>query len=570
MAIESYAASRMRRCRKWIRALAGEDGLVAPDEAPPDERDQRVANGGRCPLRPARPPTLRGKPCLPPPPLRSPHARRRGDDRDARRGAPGSSPAPRPSSPRPSSSSRASISSTNSGFPAAASTIRCRAASSRPALARLSSSVALSCVGERLEADRGRVRLSSAPLRPRLEQLGAGDAHEENGRIADPVGDVVDEVEEGRLSPVDVVEDENERPTSCERLDEGRTAQSVSSPPLRRSESPTISPSRCATRSAPSLPSSRVASLARFSSDEAASSMPAASRTASRTGQYVIPSPYGRHRPRATSAPSATSSTNSRTRRDFPTPGAPMIVKSWQDLSPSACSNASWRRRRSRFAPDHRRIEATTGVDLDRTDADKASSGHDLRGIADEPGCAFVDKQLARRRRLLEANGHLHGLTGPGGPSPAPVTTRLSRFRPGAQAPIPNGRRAHQSRTPDGRASRQRLGPLGARRPHEPREFRRSPTPPRPSTARRSPRVPRALAGARRNHAPSAGGGLGIKLSAGRRNVARQHRHGLPSPATTDKWRFRRGAGCPSTSSDDGRSGKSSAASCARIAVAAP
>ena len=55
--------------------------------------------------------------------------------------------------------------------------------------------LALRC-GEPLEQKRRRVELPSGPCRPLLEQLWTGQAEEDNRRVARPVGDVVDEVEE--------------------------------------------------------------------------------------------------------------------------------------------------------------------------------------------------------------------------------------------------------------------------------------------------------------------------------------------------------------------------------------
>ena len=141
----------------------------------------------------------------------------------------------------------------------------------------------------------------AAPLRPHLEQLGPGDADEEDRCVARPVGDVVDEVEKCRLAPVDVVEDEHERPAACERLDErpDRPERLLGAAHVGpRARRPRRAAARRARRPRPRRASA--ASLARFSSGRVGSSRPAASRTASSTGQYVIPSPYGRQRPRAT------------------------------------------------------------------------------------------------------------------------------------------------------------------------------------------------------------------------------------------------------------------------------
>jgi hypothetical protein len=66
--------------------------------------------------------------------------------------------------------------------------------------------------------------------------------------------------------------------------------------------------------------SSRTAhTLASTTSGASKSARPAASFTISSTGKYVMPSPYGRQRPRSTAARSSSRETNSSTNRDFPT-----------------------------------------------------------------------------------------------------------------------------------------------------------------------------------------------------------------------------------------------------------
>src|SRR5262249_30969181 len=52
-----------------------------------------------------------------------------------------------------------------------------------------------------------------------LQQLFASKADDEDRRLA-LLGEVVDQLEEGRLRPVHVVEDQNERPVACERFAE--------------------------------------------------------------------------------------------------------------------------------------------------------------------------------------------------------------------------------------------------------------------------------------------------------------------------------------------------------------
>ena len=75
-------------------------------------------------------------------------------------------------------------------------------------------------LGQRLEEDRRGVELPSAPGRAQVEELGAREADEEDGRVPRPVGDVLDEVEERRLAPVDVVEDDHDRPPAREDLEQ--------------------------------------------------------------------------------------------------------------------------------------------------------------------------------------------------------------------------------------------------------------------------------------------------------------------------------------------------------------
>src|SRR6266498_2581396 len=73
---------------------------------------------------------------------------------------------------------------------------------------------------ERFEHHRGGVELAAAPARPLLEQLGAGDRQQQHGRRPRPVDDVLDEVEQGRLGSVQVVEDDHQRTAGGKRLEE--------------------------------------------------------------------------------------------------------------------------------------------------------------------------------------------------------------------------------------------------------------------------------------------------------------------------------------------------------------
>src|SRR5262249_1206864 len=72
---------------------------------------------------------------------------------------------------------------------------------------------------ERIERGSRGVRLAASPGRTLLEQLGAGDAEQEDRRASREIGDVLDQVEQGRLRPVHVLEDEDERPVQRKPLE---------------------------------------------------------------------------------------------------------------------------------------------------------------------------------------------------------------------------------------------------------------------------------------------------------------------------------------------------------------
>ncbi len=65
-------------------------------------------------------------------------------------------------------------------------------------------------LGQRLELDRGRPHPPAAPTGTLLEELWSREADDEE-RSADPVGDVLDQLEQRLLRPVDVLEEEDER-----------------------------------------------------------------------------------------------------------------------------------------------------------------------------------------------------------------------------------------------------------------------------------------------------------------------------------------------------------------------
>ena len=117
----------------------------------------------------------------------------------------------------PSSRSTPTSSSTNSGLPSAAPTMRPATASGTSGAEQPSHQRVPVGLRERLQQQRGRVQLPAGPTRPRVQKLGPGHAQEQDRDVREPVGEVVDQVEQWRLGPVDVVEGHDERPARRHR-----------------------------------------------------------------------------------------------------------------------------------------------------------------------------------------------------------------------------------------------------------------------------------------------------------------------------------------------------------------
>ena len=73
---------------------------------------------------------------------------------------------------------------------------------------------------ERLELDRRRADAAAAPARADVEELRPREAEDQQRALADPLRKVVDQLEQGLLRPVDVLEDEDERLHVGELVDE--------------------------------------------------------------------------------------------------------------------------------------------------------------------------------------------------------------------------------------------------------------------------------------------------------------------------------------------------------------
>src|SRR5439155_22874140 len=73
---------------------------------------------------------------------------------------------------------------------------------------------------ERGERDQRRVRTRVRPRRARVEQVGPGETEEKDWRIARERGEVLEQVEQRRLGPLDVIDADDQGPLTGERLGE--------------------------------------------------------------------------------------------------------------------------------------------------------------------------------------------------------------------------------------------------------------------------------------------------------------------------------------------------------------
>ena len=151
-----------------------------------------------------------------------------------------------------------------------------------------------SCQG--LERDERRVRPRARPGRPRVEEVGPRRAEDEQRHVGREADDVLDQVEERRLRPVDVVEDDDQRPVAARAPRRAcAAAQAVSSgepaggPTTDRAGEPVGDDDVPRRRRRP-----------RRSGRGEPRRRPDGRSPPS--GQYVIPSPYGRQRPTRTRA----------------------------------------------------------------------------------------------------------------------------------------------------------------------------------------------------------------------------------------------------------------------------
>ena len=270
----------------------------------------------------------------------------------------------------PSSTSMRTSSRTNSGLPSvdagdgrrARRGARCRAG--RPRAPRSHSS----------RARRGRRhRRPAAGLDergPQVPDLGTGESHQQHG-IGHPLGEVVDQVEQDRLGPLDVVDHHEQGELGRERLQRARTAQNVSSTERGRH------------RAAASV-STTVRSVAVVTDERTEALMGDRCLVALGVPERRGPRAGGRQRARRWSRPSGRTGFSRRgapgrgdptrslcDRRVLPRPGEPTTVAS-RAASAAGASNAATSRASSAVPPDERRGRSRPllGRGRDRVGAD--------------------------------------------------------------------------------------------------------------------------------------------------------------------------------------------------------
>ena len=225
--------------------------------------------------------------------------------------------------PRPCSSTMRIVSSTYSGLPSVFSSSARRTSGSKLATCSASSASTSSSLSERASAsssiavDRTRPPpqpgcTSSSSARARQRMRSGARTQSERCSISSSSGSSAQWMS-SKPSTTGWV--------SASFSTNARAAQAISCgerSPSSASRTPDARPSRSATASS----SQWAFSFSNASSIGSSSEIPATVLTISASGQYVMPSPYGRQRPTSTVEPSRPS-TNSRANRLLPTPASP-------------------------------------------------------------------------------------------------------------------------------------------------------------------------------------------------------------------------------------------------------
>ena len=249
------------------------------------------------------------------------------------------------------------ISSTKRGLPSAAARIRSRAPPADRCPRAGCRAVWWHLLRKWLEQDRGRVHLSATPPRTQLQQFGACDQRAAV-RVSGPIREVLDEVEQERFRPVEIV-DHTPEPAP------GPGARRVLGPPTRCPRGPRARPSRAPRPVSRAIalglvrPSRRRASSSRSRCGWSSVSAPPVA-CANDLRERVVGDAFSvGEAPSAQDAAPPGPTRNSRTSRDLPIPAGPSNVKrcevrSFLDHSCSQCLTQDLQL----FAPaDHRRVE---------------------------------------------------------------------------------------------------------------------------------------------------------------------------------------------------------------------
>ena len=105
------------------------------------------------------------------------------------------------------------------------------------------------------------LNFAAAPARTLVEELGAGDADEQDRRVVRPLRQMLDEVEKRRLGPLQVIEQDDQRPSAALRLEEptdGRRSRrsGPGRPEVDRGRDSLCDQARVVPLEAPSMPAS--------------------------------------------------------------------------------------------------------------------------------------------------------------------------------------------------------------------------------------------------------------------------------------------------------------------------
>ena len=174
---------------------------------------------------------------------------------------------------------------------------------------------------QRLELDRGRAHAAAAPAGADVEQLGPREADEQQRRLAHPGGEVLDQLEQRLLGPVDVLEDEHERLLAARAARPTRARPRRSPAGCARPRRPRARRRRGRAGRRPPRPRSRSRSFSIATSSGSSSAIPAArlDHLGERPVRDALAVREAAAR-RARSRPRAPAM-NSRARRLLPTPG---------------------------------------------------------------------------------------------------------------------------------------------------------------------------------------------------------------------------------------------------------